>query len=315
MAWYGYLILTLLVIIIVYPILITRKNIKILQRVGSYIISAPPRTGKSALACCLAQKHKGRIVSPIPIKVRNEFSYRCSYDDIFKFNQLKSNYAFKENDMVVLDELGLKINSNDLTPEFKNVQESLGMFCKLIGHNFNGTMYMIEQHPDRIPKQAREKVEYIVQVKRMRILLFLVKFKLNIYTNIDDYNKVVFSRRQIKKMIKRGGLPPSYNGDVLTLVLYFPKSYLKRYNSRALHYIHDLKSELSSIKEYEQSRALDFSVADIKAVGLDKLDNLLGHDVNSSKDVLRTKLRGKRSYEKNKNFVKNRDKIKKEQEK
>ncbi|WP_342261575.1 hypothetical protein [Spiroplasma endosymbiont of Notiophilus biguttatus] len=93
--------------------------------------------------------------------------------------------------MVVLDELGLKINSNDLSPEFKETQESLGMFCKLIVHNFNGIMYMIEQHPDRISKQAREKVEYIVQVKRMRILLFLVKFKLNIYTNVDDYNKVV----------------------------------------------------------------------------------------------------------------------------
>ncbi|MBP1526257.1 MAG: hypothetical protein H9Q67_07185, partial [Spiroplasma ixodetis] len=90
--------------------------------------------------------------------------------------------------MVVLDELGLKINSNDLSPEFKETQKSLEMFCKLIGHNFNGIMYMIEQHPDRTPKQAREKVEYIVQVKRMRILLFLVKFKLNIYTNVDDYN-------------------------------------------------------------------------------------------------------------------------------
>ncbi len=30
--------------------------------------------------------------------------------------------------MVVLDELGLKINSNDLAPEFKETQESLGMF-------------------------------------------------------------------------------------------------------------------------------------------------------------------------------------------
>ncbi len=101
-----------------------------MQRVGSYIISAPPRIGKSALACCLAQKHKGRVVCPIPIKVRNEYSYRCSYDDVFKFNKLNSNYAFKENDRLVFDELGLKINSNDLSPEFKETQESLGMFCK-----------------------------------------------------------------------------------------------------------------------------------------------------------------------------------------
>ncbi|BET39486.1 hypothetical protein [Spiroplasma ixodetis] len=116
MPWYGYLLLGVLLLIILYPFLITRKNIKILQRDGIYIISAPPRTGKSALACCLAQKYKGRVVSPIPIKVRNEYSYRCSYYDFFKFNQLNSNYAFKEFDMVVLDELGLKINSNDLSP-------------------------------------------------------------------------------------------------------------------------------------------------------------------------------------------------------
>ena len=177
--------------------------------------------------------------------------------------------------MLVFNELGLKINSNDLSSEFKETQESLGMFCKLIGHNFNGIMYMIEQHPDRIPKQAREKVEYIVQVKRMRILLFLVKFKLNIYTNVDDYNKVVLSKRQTKKIIKRGGLPPSYSGETMTFSLWFPRSYLQKYNSRALNYIHSLKSELSSVKDYEQSQALDFTVDDIKAVGLDKLDNIL----------------------------------------
>ncbi|WP_425381824.1 hypothetical protein [Spiroplasma endosymbiont of Polydrusus pterygomalis] len=113
-----------------------------------------------------------------------------------------SNYAFEENDMLVFDELGLKINSNDLSLEFKATQESLGMFCKLIGHNFNGIMYMIEQHPDRILKQAgANKVEYIVQVKSMRILLFLVKFKLNIYPNVDDYNKVILSQRQMKPII------------------------------------------------------------------------------------------------------------------
>ncbi|WJG70863.1 hypothetical protein [Spiroplasma ixodetis] len=81
----------------------------------------------------------------------------------------------------------------------------------------------------------------------MRILLFLVKFKLNIYTNVDDYNKVVLSKRQTKKIIKRGGLPPSYSGETMTFSLWFLRSYLQRYNSRALNYIHSLKSELSSV--------------------------------------------------------------------
>ncbi|WP_342276001.1 hypothetical protein [Spiroplasma endosymbiont of Nebria brevicollis] len=160
-------------------------------------------------------------------------------------------------------------------------------------------MYMIEQHPDRIPKQAREKVEYIVQVKRMRILLFLVKFKLNIYTNVDDYNKIVLSKRQTRKIIKKGGFPPTYSGETMTFSLWFPRSYLQKYNSRALHYIHDLKSELSSVKEYEQSQGLEFTVDDIRAVGLDKLDNILQTE---KKDVV--KVRGKRSYDKNKKFAK-----------
>ncbi|WJG70785.1 hypothetical protein [Spiroplasma ixodetis] len=61
----------------------------------------------------------------------------------------------------------------------------------------------------------------------------------------------------------------------MTFSLWFPRSYLQRYNSRALNYIHSLKSELSSVKDYEKSQALDFTVDDIRAVGLDKLDNIL----------------------------------------
>ncbi|WP_425381823.1 hypothetical protein [Spiroplasma endosymbiont of Polydrusus pterygomalis] len=58
--------------------------------------------------------------------------------------------------------------------------------------------------------------------------------------------------------------------------LWFPRSYLQRYNSRALNYIHSLKSELSSsVKKYAQSQDLEFSVTDIRAVGLNKLDNIL----------------------------------------
>ncbi|WP_458257822.1 hypothetical protein [Spiroplasma endosymbiont of Dactylopius coccus] len=165
MPWYGYLLLGVILLIILYPFLITRKNIKILQRVGSYIISAPPRTGKSALACCLAQKHKGRVVSPIPIKVLNEYSYRCSYDDVFKFNQLNSNYAFKECDMVVLDELGLKINSNDLSPEFKETQESLGMFCKLIGHNLMELCIWLSNTPIEYQSKHVKKWNILFKLK------------------------------------------------------------------------------------------------------------------------------------------------------
>ncbi|WP_458257777.1 hypothetical protein [Spiroplasma endosymbiont of Dactylopius coccus] len=245
MPWYGYVLLVIGLIIIIYPICITIRNVKILKRVGSYIISAPPRTGKSALACCLAQTHKKRVVSPFPIKLKTGYSYLVNYNDVFTFNQLASNYAFEEQDLIILDELALKINSNDLGMQFKNQQESLGQFCKLIGHMFNGTMYLIEQHPNRIPVQAREKVEYVVQVKRMRVFLFFVVFNINLYTNIEDYNKVVFSRRRTKKMIKRGIMPPSYSGEAMTMTLFFPRHWLKRYNSRALHYVHELKSELS----------------------------------------------------------------------
>ncbi len=68
MPWYGYFWLEVLLLLIIYPFLITSKNIKILQRVGSYIIAAPPRTGKSALTYCLWQKHKGRVISRFLLK-------------------------------------------------------------------------------------------------------------------------------------------------------------------------------------------------------------------------------------------------------
>lgn len=275
MPWWGYLLLIVGLILIITPICTTVRNVKILKRVGSYIISAPPRTGKSALACCLAQTHKKRVVSPFPIKLKNGYSYLVDYNDIFNFNQLASNYAFEEEDLIVLDELALKINSNDLGIQFKNQQESLGQFCKLIGHMFNGTMYLIEQHPDRIPKQAREKVEYIIQVKRMRVFGFFVIFNLNLYTNIDDYNKVVFSRRRTKKMIKKGIMPPSYSGEAMPMTLFFPRHWLKRYNSRALQYIHELKCDLSPKKYLKQASSTDMTYKDLKSAGLDKLDNIL----------------------------------------
>ncbi len=135
MPWYDYVLLILGLIMIIYPICITIRNVKILKRVGSYII-APPRTGKSALACCLAQTHKKRVVSPFPIKLKNGYSYLVNYNDVFTFNHLLTDYAFEEQDLIILDELTLKINSNDLGVQFKNQQESLGQFCKLIGHSY-----------------------------------------------------------------------------------------------------------------------------------------------------------------------------------
>ncbi|WP_458258218.1 hypothetical protein [Spiroplasma endosymbiont of Dactylopius coccus] len=108
MPWYGYVLLVIGLIVIIYPICITIRNVKILKRVGSYIISAPPRTGKSALACCLAQTHKKRVVSPFPIKLKTGYSYLVNYNDVFTFNQLASNYAFEEQDLIILDELALK---------------------------------------------------------------------------------------------------------------------------------------------------------------------------------------------------------------
>ncbi|MBP1528781.1 MAG: hypothetical protein H9Q65_06035, partial [Spiroplasma ixodetis] len=116
MPWYGYVLLVIGLIMIIYPICITIRNVKILKRVGSYIISAPPRTGKSALAC----SHKKRVVSPFPIKLKKGYSYLVNYNDVFTFNQLTSNYAFEEQDLIILDELALKINSNDLGMQFKN---------------------------------------------------------------------------------------------------------------------------------------------------------------------------------------------------
>ncbi|WP_458258216.1 hypothetical protein [Spiroplasma endosymbiont of Dactylopius coccus] len=32
------------------------------------------------------------------------------------------------------------------------------------------------------------------------------------------------------------------------MTLFFPRHWLKRYNSRALHYVHELKSELSPLR-------------------------------------------------------------------
>lgn len=91
----------------------------------------------------------------------------------------------------------------------------------------------------------------------------------------------------------------------MTFSLWFPTSYLRRYNSRALNYIHSLKSELSTVKDYEQSHALDFTVDDIRAVGLDKLDNILQTE---KKEIENTVCRT--CYYRNKHSKKNKKDVK-----
>ena len=54
----------------------------------------------------------------------------------------------------------------------------------------------------------------------MRILLFLIKFKLNIYTNVDDYNKIVLSKNKLRKSLKWSCFPPNYSGETMTLLVY-----------------------------------------------------------------------------------------------
>ncbi|WP_342266971.1 hypothetical protein [Spiroplasma endosymbiont of Villa modesta] len=76
-------------------------------------------------------------------------------------------------------------------------------------------------------------------------------------------------------MIKRGIMPPSYSGEAMAMTLFFPRHWLKRYNSRALHYVHELKSELSPKKYLKEASSIDMTYSDIKSAGLDKLDNIL----------------------------------------
>lgn len=275
MSWIIWVVLFLFLIFVLIFWILNRSKIKRLLGVGTYIISAPPRTGKSALACCLAQKARGRVVSPFPIKIKNSFSYKISYSDILNFNTYKSDYCFLENDLVILDELALVLNSNDLEKQFKRKQESLGMFCKLVGHLFNGTIFLIEQHPNRIPIQAREKAEVFIQVVKMRKFLIFVGFKLRVYHDLEDYNKVVFSKWKSKKMMKKGIALPSYKAEVSAFSVWFNKSYLSRYNSRALYYIHQIKLQLSQKVSYSKFSDLDLNSDDLKEIGIDKIKDFI----------------------------------------
>ncbi len=76
-------------------------------------------------------------------------------------------------------------------------------------------------------------------------------------------------------MVKKGIMPPSYSGEAMAMTLFFPRHWLKRYNSRALHYVHELKSELSPKKYLKEASSIDMTYSDIKSAGLDKLDNIL----------------------------------------
>lgn len=252
-----------------------KRIFKRLTKSGNYSISGVPGSGKSAFAVCLIQSYKkGRVLSPFPMIHRDNKVYQFSFLDILEFSKFGSDYAFRENDLLIVDEIALFINSNDLGKEYKFYQESLGLFGKMIRHLFNGSAFFIEQHPNRLPIQLREKIEWFILVKEMRVYGFLLRFELFLYSNLDDYNKVVYSKRQTKKLIKKGVVPPSYSGEAYKMVYYSKKSNLKKYDTRVLSFVGDIKLHDSKIKSYKRFKKIKMEADDIVASGLEKIKTI-----------------------------------------
>lgn len=277
-----YFLIILLVVIVLIVLLVFYKQRRIFKRLtksGNYSISGVPGSGKSAFATCLVQSYKkGRVLSPFPLSVRDDRVYQFSFNDLLTFSVQGSNYAFKENDLLLVDEIALFINSNDLSKEFKQVQESLGLFGKLIRHLFNGVAYFIEQHPNRLPIQLREKIEWFILVKEMHVYGFILKFDLYLYSNLEDYNKVVYSKRQTKKLLKKGVMPPSYIGEALKLTYYSKKSNLKKYDTRVLSFIGDIKKYDSKVKRYKRFKKDVMTADDVVDSGLNKIKSIAKKD-------------------------------------
>ena len=142
---------------------------------------------------------------------------------------LDNNYSFEPNAIIILDEIQLRVDSD----EYKNkeVNKRIGKIAKFLqAHRHFGikNIYFISQHPSRIFKKARNVCEiYYKQSKLFKIPFTPYSYmKMIGYFTLEDYGKYIPKDRQERKK-----LPFEYTKKIL---FFNHKKVFNSYDSRYL---------------------------------------------------------------------------------
>lgn len=132
----------------------------------------------------IRKKRYVNIFSNYPIRFeKGIYSYKIGLNDLNQFNKHVPDSDF------VFDEFSNYIDSLD----FKGFPEVLRKVLKTHRHASIKDIYLIDQHPSRIAKQARVLVNEFYQIKKFVKIPFtgIAFIKYVIYYNVEDYGKSV----------------------------------------------------------------------------------------------------------------------------
>lgn len=163
-------------------------------------IGGTPGKGKTLFATYLSRKKyfyenpfvkrifsKDRYVnifSNYPIMFeKGVYSYKVGLDDLNKYSKHVPDSDF------IFDEFSNYIDSLD----FKNFPDDLRIVLKTHRHAGIQHIYLIDQHPSRIPKQARILINEFYQIRKfIKIPIIGIAFlSYAVYYNLEDYGKSI----------------------------------------------------------------------------------------------------------------------------
>ena len=166
------------------------------------------------------------IYTNYPILLDKKHGIYSNSVDIWDLN---NDYSFEPNSLIILDEIQLRVDSEDY--KVKEINSKLTRIAKFLqAHRHFGIkdIYFITQHPSRIFKKARNVCEiYVKQSKLVKIPFTDYSImKMIGYYNIDDYGKFIPKDRQERKK-----LPFEYSKKI---VIFNHRRVFQAYDSRYL---------------------------------------------------------------------------------
>lgn len=293
MEWILYIVLGLICLIYgtkyLHTIITKSKINKIIN--NCVMFCGTMGKGKTALMTGIARnlqkKRKCNLYSNYAIEQKNkEFSYQIPFTT-FHLNEYKSPFPFIDNDIIAFSEASIFFPAEHDRKKLSDFRATgTGMFLKFIRHMINGTAMFDEQHPNRVNKHIREKVQWYIQVIKMNkpipIIMPFISFDIMVFSEIEDYGKVISTKSENKKLKKQGFQPtiPQFQGEAKRVRLTFTKKDIYgKYETRAFSFIGEIKRTQS---EYIPTRfkTLNLDANELKNIVSDELkiffDNITG---------------------------------------
>lgn len=226
-----------------------------------------PGVGKNVYATYIAIKHYERTNNIInrlirrlghnPIWINNIYSSypilldkkRKVYSRIVKPDDLKNQYSFLPNSIIIIDEIQSFYDSD----EYKKFPKEIAVFNQFHRHFNIADIYYISQHPSRVVKKLRNVTSQFRKI-RFFVKFPIIPYGVMYYTNyyeFEDYGKWHHPSRETR----------TYDVDN-HFVFFNVKKIFKSYNSTYLHVLNENKPILGE----EKFKNLDLSKKEIEKI-------------------------------------------------